>query len=214
MVNFSEKMVRIVSLIVFVVLLMLAWKHHWILILEILPAMIFISTKGVAMFEDRLWWGTRLFWGVVVSSLLFFIMYKQMPEMTVVDKKWLLTRFVIALCLGIWFGDFFAKYIYIRLRFFINRIGARGFREAYKILSIQDYSQKYVKSPFKKMKVSFYYVTLEVNGRPITFLTSHEIFEQLQGEKAMEVTIKKGLLGYYYGTGFEKNVKTKKKRES
>lgn len=204
MVNFSERIVRIVSFVVFVVLLLLSWKHHWIFIFEILPVMIFFSTKGVVMFEDRLWWGTRLFWGIVVSVLLFFVLYKQIPDVVVVDRNWILTRLVIAICLGLWFGDFFAKYIYIRLRFFVNRIGARGFREAYKILSMEDYSQKYVKSPFKKMKISFYYVTLEIDGRAITFLTGREIFEQLQGEKSMQVTIQKGLLGYYYGTGFEK----------
>lgn len=203
MVNFSEKTVQKVSLIVFLVLLFLAWKHPWILVLEIIPLMIFFSTKGVDMFEDKLWWGTRLFWVILFSLLLFVYLYQQMAQSISVERNILLTRGFIALCVGSWFGDFFAKYVYIRLRFFINRIGASGFRDEYKIISTQDYSQKYMKSPFKKMKISFYYVTLEVKGKEITFLTSHEIFSQIQGKKTLKANIKRGILGYYYGIGLE-----------
>lgn len=204
MVNFSEKMVRIVSLGVFIVLLLLGWKHPWMYVLELLPIMIYFSTKGVVMFENRLWWGTRLFWAIVFSAALFLFLYKQMPETEVMDRNLIATRGVIALCIGCWFGDFFAKYIYIRLRFCINRIGASGFRGEYKILSTKDYSQQYVKSPFKKMKISFYYVSLEVNGEAVTFLTNHEVFEEIKNEKTIDIIIKKGLLSYYYGVGYEK----------
>ena len=69
---------------------------------------------------------------------------------------------------------------------------------------MKDYSQQYIKSPFKRMKVSFYYVGLEVDGVERIFLTEKEIFEQLQHETTIEITIKRGCLGSYYGVGYEK----------
>lgn len=204
MVNFSEKTVRLVSVIVFILLLLLGMKKHWIFVLEIIPVMIFFSTKGVQMFEDTLWWGARVFWGLCFSVSFFFILYRQIPETTVITKEYLLVRALIAVCVGAWLGDFFAKYIYIRLRFCINRFAAKSYRNSYKILSMQDYSQRYLKSPFKRMKLSFYYIHLEVNGVERVFLTEKEIFEQLQYESTVEITIKKGCLGSYYGVGYEK----------
>ena len=73
MVNFSEKTVRLVSVIVFILLLLLGMKKHWIFVLEIIPVMIFFSTKGVQMFEDTLWWGARVFWGLCFSVSFFFL---------------------------------------------------------------------------------------------------------------------------------------------
>ncbi len=204
MVNFSEKTVRLVSVIVFILLLLLGMKKHWMLALEIIPIMIFFSTKGVQMFEDSLWWGARVFWGCCFSAFFFLILYRQIPESTVITKQYLMVRILMAICVGAWLGDFFAKYIYIRLRFCINRFASKGYRNSYKILSMQDYSQRYLKSPFKRMKVSFYYITLEVNGAEKTFLTEKEIFDQLQHETTVEITIKKGCLGSYYGVGYEK----------
>lgn len=204
MVNFSERTVRLVSIIVFILFLILGAKKHWFFVLEIIPIMIFFSTKGVQMFENSLWWGARVFWGLCFSIALFVILYRQIPEMIVVAKQYLMVRALMAVCVGAWLGDFFAKYIYIRLRFCVNRFASKGYRNSYKILSMKDYSQQYVKSPFKKMKVSFYYVGLEVDGVERIFLTEKEIFEQLQHETTIEITIKRGCLGSYYGVGYEK----------
>ena len=204
MVNFSERTVRLVSIIVFILFLILGAKKHWFFVLEIIPIMIFFSTKGVQMFENSLWWGARVFWGLCFSIALFVILYRQIPEMIIVTKQCLMVRALMAVCVGAWLGDFFAKYIYIRLRFCVNRFASKGYRNSYKILSMKDYSQQYVKSPFKKMKVSFYYVGLEVDGVERIFLTEKEIFEQLQHETTIEITIKRGCLGSYYGVGYEK----------
>ncbi|KXA13875.1 hypothetical protein HMPREF3206_01184 [Fusobacterium equinum] len=204
MVNFSERTVRLVSIIVFILFLILGAKKHWFFVLEIIPIMIFFSTKGVQMFENSLWWGARVFWGLCFSIALFVILYRQIPEMIVVTKQYLMVRALMAVCVGAWLGDFFAKYIYIRLRFCVNRFASKGYRNSYKILSMKDYSQQYIKSPFKRMKVSFYYVGLEVDGVERIFLTEKEIFEQLQHETTIEITIKRGCLGSYYGVGYEK----------
>lgn len=204
MVNFSEKTVRLVSIIVFILFLILGAKKHWFFALEIIPIMIFFSTKGVQMFENSLWWGARVFWGLCFSVVLFVILYRQIPETIVMTKQYLMVRALMAVCVGAWLGDFFAKYIYIRLRFCVNRFASKGYRNSYKILSMKDYSQQYIKSPFKRMKVSFYYVGLEVDGVERIFLTEKEIFEQLQHETTIEITIKRGCLGSYYGVGYEK----------
>lgn len=204
MVNFSERTVRLVSIIVFILFLILGAKKHWFFVLEIIPIMIFFSTKGVQMFENSLWWGARVFWGLCFSIALFVILYRQIPETIVMTKQYLMVRALMAVCVGAWLGDFFAKYIYIRLRFCVNRFASKGYRNSYKILSMKDYSQQYIKSPFKRMKVSFYYVGLEVDGVERIFLTEKEIFEQLQHETTIEITIKRGCLGSYYGVGYEK----------
>lgn len=202
MVKFSEKIVQIVSLVIFIALLFAGWKQHWIWIFEIIPLMIYFSTKGVLMFEDKLWWGTRLFWALSFSACLFYFLYRQLPTTIVITKEILLTRVLIALCMGSWFGDFFAKYIYIRLRFCINRIGAKNLHGPFAVLKTKDYSQQYLKSPFKKMKLSFYYVDLRVEGEEISFLTNPESLAYFEGKSTVDLIVKKGILGYHYVTSY------------
>lgn len=57
--------------------------------------------------------------------------------------------------------------------------------------------------PGKKMKINFFHITLEVNGEKKKFLLEKELYEKIKDKTELNINIKKGMLGMYYGVGLE-----------
>ena len=205
MTSFSEKIVRTIAILFLIIFGYLTYTNFYYFPLIILTLMILFSTTGVQMFENKIFLSTRIFFWLLFSVLLFLRIY--LNESTQVDMhstKVLIITILISVCIGTWIGDFFAKYIYIRLKFCVNRIMAQSNKGTYKIVKMENIQQNYVKSIGKKMGVMFYHITLEVNGENKKFLLEKELFESLQGKKEITINIKKGCLGIFYGVDMKK----------
>ena len=205
MTSFSEKIVRTIAILFLIIFGYLTYTNFYYFPFIILTIMILFSTTGVQMFENKIFLSTRIFFWLLLSALLFLRIY--LNESTQVDMhstKVLTITILISVCIGTWIGDFFAKYIYIRLKFCVNRIMAQSNKGTYKIVKMENTQQNYVKSIGKKMGVMFYHITLEVNGENKKFLLEKELFESLQGKKEITINIKKGCLGIFYGVDMEK----------
>ena len=205
MTSFSEKIVRTIAILFLIIFGYLTYTNFYYFPFIILTIMILFSTTGVQMFENKIFLSTRIFFWLLFSVLLFLRIY--LNESTQVDMhstKVLTITILISVCIGTWIGDFFAKYIYIRLKFCVNRIMAQSNKGTYKIVKMENIQQNYVKSIGKKMGVMFYHITLEVNGENKKFLLEKELFESLQGKKEITINIKKGCLGIFYGVDMEK----------
>ena len=208
MTSFSEKIVRTIAILFLIIFGYLTYTNFYYFPFIILTIMILFSTTGVQMFENKIFLSTRIFFWLLFSALLFLRIY--LNESTQVDMhstKVLTITILISVCIGTWIGDFFAKYIYIRLKFCVNRIMAQSNKGTYKIVKMENIQQNYVKSIGKKMGVMFYHITLEVNGENKKFLLEKELFESLQGKKEITINIKKGCLGIFYGVDMRKNKK-------
>lgn len=207
MANFSERIVRIVSLVFLLVAILLSYfKNIYYSPLILMAIMIFFSTKGVEMFEDRIYFSTRVIFWLLFIGIIFLRIY--INEKAGIDsakmQKFLMTAGFVSISIGTWLGDFFAKYIYIRLKFFINRMSSISERKAYKIVKIENITKSYIKNPGKKMGINFFHIVLEVDGENKKFLLEKNIFEQIKDKQELTVNLKKGWLGMYYGTNIEK----------
>ncbi|WP_315522816.1 hypothetical protein [Fusobacterium massiliense] len=204
MTSFSEKTVRIVSLLFLVIFGYMSYKNIYYSPLLILTVMVYFSTKGVQMFEDRIYLSTRAFFWLLFSALLFLRIY--LNESSAIDMKntkILATMGIISVCIGTWIGDFFSKYVYIRLKFCVNRFFSTSNKGNYEIVKMEDLQQNYIKSLGKKMGIMFYHITLKVHGEERKFLLEQELFEKLKDRKEITINLKKGCLGIYYGVGTE-----------
>lgn len=206
MTNFSEKIVRIVSLIFLVFASLLTYyKNIYYSPLILLAIMIYFSTKGVQMFEDKIYFSTRIIFWLLFIGLIFLRIY--LNEKIGLDstnmKKFLTTAGVISISVGLLIGDFFAKYIYIRLKFCINRLSSTSHKGLYKIIKMENIEKKYMNKPGKKMKINFFHITLEVNGEKKKFLLEKDLYEKIKDKTELNINIKKGILGMYYGVGLE-----------
>lgn len=204
MTSFSEKTVRGISLIFLLIFGFLTYKNYYYSPLIVLTIMIYFSTKGVQMFENKIFLSTRAIFWVLFSALLFLkIYFNESSHLDMKNMKTLLTIFLISVCIGTWIGDFFAKYIYIRIKFCINRFFSTSDRRVYKIVKMENIQQNYMKSLGKKMGIIFYHITLDIDGRERKFLLEKELFNSLQGKSEIDINIKKGCLGIYYGVGMK-----------
>ena len=176
MTSFSEKTVRGVSLVFLVIFSYLTYKNYYYSPLIVLTIMIFFSTKGVKMFENRIFLSTRAIFWVLFSTLLFLrIYFNESTHLDMKNTKTLMTIAIISLCIGTWIGDFFAKYIYIRIKFCINRLFSKSNKGTYRIVKMENTQQNYMKSLGKKMGIMFYHITLDVNGEERKFLLEKPI---------------------------------------
>ena len=151
MTSFSEKTVRGVSLVFLVIFSYLTYKNYYYSPLIILTIMIFFSTKGVQMFENRIFLSTRAIFWVLFSALLFLrIYFNESTHLDMKNTKTLMTIAIISICIGTWIGDFFAKYIYIRIKFCINRLFSTSNKGTYRIVKMENTQQNYMKSLGKK----------------------------------------------------------------
>lgn len=206
MTNFSEKIVRVVSLVFLVFTSLLTYyKNIYYSPLILLAIMIYFSTKGVQMFEDKIYFSTRVIFWLLFISLIFLKIYlnEKMGIDSINMKKFLTTAGVISISAGLLIGDFFAKYIYIRLKFCINRLSSSSHKGIYKIVKMENIEKKYMNRPGKKMKINFFHITLEVNGEKKKFLLEKELYEKIKDKTELNINIKKGMLGMYYGVGLE-----------
>lgn len=206
MTNFSEKIVRVVSLVFLVFTSLLTYyKNIYYSPLILLAIMIYFSTKGVQMFEDKIYFSTRVIFWLLFISLIFLRIYlnEKMGTDSINMKKFLTTAGVISISAGLLIGDFFAKYIYIRLKFCINRLSSSSHKGIYKIVKMENIEKKYMNRPGKKMKINFFHITLEVNGEKKKFLLEKELYEKIKDKTELNINIKKGMLGMYYGVGLE-----------
>nr|WP_241636211.1 hypothetical protein [Fusobacterium gastrosuis] len=141
MTNFSEKIVRVVSLVFLVFTSLLTYyKNIYYSPLILLAIMIYFSTKGVQMFEDKIYFSTRVIFWLLFISLIFLRIYlnEKMGIDSINMKKFLTTAGVISISAGLLIGDFFAKYIYIRLKFCINRLSSSSHKGIYKIVKMEN----------------------------------------------------------------------------
>lgn len=206
MTNFSEKIVRTVSLIFLVLTCLLSYyKNIYYSPLILLSLMIYFSTKGIQMFEDKIYFSTRVIFWLLFTGLFFLRIYlnEKMGIDSVNMKKFLTTAGVISLSVGFLIGDFFAKYIYIRLKFCINRLSSHSKKGTYKIIKMENIEKKYMNKPGKKMKINFFHITLDVEGEKKKFLLEKELYEKIKDRSEININIKKGILGMYYGVGLE-----------
>ena len=165
MTSFSEKTVRGVSLLFLVIFGFLTYKNYYYSPLIVLTIMMYFSTKGVQMFENRIFLSTRAIFWLLFSTLLFLrIYFNESSHLDMKNTKILLTISLISICIGTWVGDFFAKYIYIRIKFCINRFFSTSNKGIYRIVKMENTQQNYLKSLGKKMGIMFYHITLDVNG--------------------------------------------------
>lgn len=207
MANFSEKIVRIVSLVSLIFAILFSYfKNIYYSPLILLSLMIYFSTVGVKMFEDSIYFRTRVIFWLLFVIIIFLRIY--INEKAGIDsmkmQRFLLTAGLISLCIGIWIGDFFAKYIYIRLKFFINRMSSNSQNRLYRIVKMENIAQSYLKNPGKKIALNFFRITLDVDGENKRFLLDKDLFEQIKGRNELRVNLKKGWLGMYYGTEIER----------
>ena len=156
------------------------------------------------MFENRIFLSTRAIFWVLFSVLLFLrIYFNESSQLDMKNTKTLMTIALISICIGTWVGDFFAKYIYIRIKFCINRLFSTSNKGTYRIVKMENIQQNYMKSLGKKIGIMFYHITLDVNGEERKFLLEKELFEKLQGKSEININIKKGCLGICYGVGMQ-----------
>ena len=112
MTSFSEKTVRGISLLFLVIFGFLTYKNYYYSPLIVLTIMMYFSTKGVQMFENRIFLSTRAIFWILFSTLLFLrIYFNESSHLDMKNTKTLLTISLISICIGTWVGDFFAKYV-------------------------------------------------------------------------------------------------------
>ena len=96
MTSFSEKTVRGVSLLFLVIFSFLTYKNYYYSPLIVLTIMMYFSTKGVQMFENRIFLSTRAIFWLLFSTLLFLRIYfnesthldmKNTQNIAIVDRK-------------------------------------------------------------------------------------------------------------------------------
>lgn len=69
--------------------------------------MMYFSTKGVQMFENRIFLSTRAIFWLLFSTLLFLrIYFNESSHLDMKNTKTLLTISLISICIGTWVGDF------------------------------------------------------------------------------------------------------------
>ena len=138
MTSFSEKTVRGISLLFLVIFSFLTYKNYYYSPLIVLTIMMYFSTKGVQMFENRIFLSTRAIFWLLFSTLLFLrIYFNESSHLDMKNTKTLLTISLISICIGTWVGDFFAKYVYIILKFCINRFFSTSNKGIYRIVKME-----------------------------------------------------------------------------
>lgn len=196
--NFSEKTVKNISICFLLLFLLLGLNHHYYFALMIIPVMIYFSTWKVVMFEDRIGRFSPIVIGLLLSAFIFYCQYYLQGEV-VSTKEVIALKGTISFCIGMWLGSFIAKYIYMRIKFFINRIGSKGEQKEYKIIKMIIDQKRYFKKPGSKYYINFYYLIADVNGEEVKFLIEKEFYDKYLGKKSMNINIKKGSLGIFYG---------------
>lgn len=196
--NFSEKTVKTISICFALLFLLMGLNRTYYFILTLIPIMIYFSTWKVVMFEDRLGRFASIIIGLLLSAFIFYCQY-YLQGQVVSTKNVIALKATIALCIGLWLGNFIAKYIYVRIKFFINRLGSKGEQKEYPIIKMSVDQKKYFKKPGSKYYINFYYAYLDVNGKEVKFLIEKDIYDKYLGKKTMNINIKRGSLGVYYG---------------
>ena len=197
--NFSEKTVKTISIcFILLFLLMGVNKHYYYFGLMIIPAMIYFSTWKVVLFEDKIGRFASIIIGLLMSAFIFYCQYYLQAGVEP-TKNVIALKLTISLCIGLWLGSFIAKYIYVRIKFFINRLGSKGAQKEYPIIKMVVDQKKYFKKPGSKYYINFYYAFLDVNGEEVKFLVEKEVYDKFLGKKSMNINIKRGSLGVRYG---------------
>ena len=197
--NFSEKTVKTISIcFILLFLLMGLNKHYYYFGLMIIPVMIYFSTWKVVLFEDKIGRFASIIIGLLLSAFIFYCQYYLQAGVEP-TKNVIVLKLTISLCIGLWLGSFIAKYIYVRIKFFINRIGSKGEQKEYPIIKMVVDQKKYFKKPGSKYYINFYYAFLDVNGEEVKFLVEKEVYDKFLGKRSMNINIKRGSLGVRYG---------------
>lgn len=91
------------------------------------------------MFENRIFLLIRvIFWLLFLILLFLRIYFNESFYFDMKNIKILLIIFLIFICIGIWVGDFFVKYIYIRIKFCINRFFLIFNKGIYRIVKMEN----------------------------------------------------------------------------
>lgn len=197
--NFSEKTVKTISIcFILLFLLMGLNKHYYYFGLMIIPVMIYFSTWKVVLFEDKIGRFSSIIIGLLMSAFIFYCQYYLQAGVEP-TKNVIALKLTVSLCIGLWLGSFIAKYIYVRIKFFINRLGSKGVQKEYPIIKMVVDQKKYFKKPGSKYYINFYYAFLDVNGEEVKFLVEKEVYDKFLGKKSMNINIKRGSLGVRYG---------------
>ena len=94
MTSFSEKTVRGISILFLVIFSFLTYKNYYYSPLIVLTIMMYFSTKGVQMFENRIFLSTRVIFWLLFSTLLFLrIYFNESSHLDMKNTKTLLTIF-------------------------------------------------------------------------------------------------------------------------
>lgn len=196
--NFSEKTVKSICICFILMFLLMGLNRPYYFILMIIPAMIYFSTWKVVMFEDKIGRYASIVIGLLMSAFIFYCQY-YLQGGSEPTKNVIALKLTISLCIGLWLGSFIAKYIYVRIKFFINRLGSKGEQKEYSIIKMEIDQKKYFKKPGSKYYINFYYIFLDVNGEETKFLIEKEIYEKYLGKKSININIKRGAFGVKYG---------------
>lgn len=196
--NFSEKTVRSVALCFILLFLLMGFSKSYYFALTLLPVMVYLSTWKVVMFEDKVSSVAMIIVGLLLSAFIFYCQY-YLQGAVVSTRNVIILKGSIALCIGLWLGSFIAKYVYVRLKLFINKFGSKGEQREYPILGMYIDQKKYFKKPGSKYYINFYYAHLDVDGEEVRFLVEKEVYDSHLGKKKMNVNIKRGSLGIRYG---------------
>lgn len=196
--NFSEKTVKSICICFILMFLLMGLNRPYYFILMIIPAMIYFSTWKVVMFEDKIGRYASIVIGLLMSAFIFYCQY-YLQGGSEPTKNVIALKLTISLCIGLWLGSFIAKYIYVRIKFFINRLGSKGEQKEYTIIKMEIDQKKYFKKPGSKYYINFYYIFLDVNGEETKFLIEKEIYEKYLGKKSININIKRGAFGVKYG---------------
>lgn len=196
--NFSEKTVKSICICFILMFLLMGLNRPYYFILMIIPAMIYFSTWKVVMFEDKIGRYASIVIGLLMSAFIFYCQY-YLQGGSEPTKNVIALKLTISLCIGLWLGSFIAKYIYVRIKFFINRLGSKGKQKEYTIIKMEIDQKKYFKKPGSKYYINFYYIFLDVNGEETKFLIEKEIYEKYLGKKSININIKRGAFGVKYG---------------
>lgn len=196
--NFSEKTVKSICICFILMFLLMGLNRPYYFILMIIPAMIYFSTWKVVMFEDKIGRYASIVIGLLMSAFIFYCQY-YLQGGSEPTKNVIALKLTISLCIGLWLGSFIAKYIYVRIKFFINRLGSKGEQKGYPIIKMEIDQKKYFKKPGSKYYINFYYIFLDVNGEETKFLIEKEIYEKYLGKKSININIKRGAFGVKYG---------------
>lgn len=200
--NFSEIKVKIVCIIIFILFLLMAYYNnsYIYLLFAIFPALIYFSTKGVNFYDDSVFLSTRIIFWIIFSVGLI---YKFNQSKDLLSTKALYTIWAIAICMGIWIGDSFAKFIYVRLKLALSKIFVVSVRDKFKIVKKEQESKKYLKQPGKKINIIFSYITIDIAGKEKKFLINTDLYEKIEKKEYITFTLNKGLFNLYFGSEIE-----------